>query len=156
MRRRDKEIVDRTELERIVDEAQVLRLGLVDDGRPYVVPVNFGREGDDIWFHCAAAGRKLNCLRESPDVCVEVDRLLRIIEGSSACGDWTTHYESVIGFGRAEVVTDAEAKRQGLRAIMRKYSGRDDWEFGDADVRRTVLVRIRLTELTGKRAPAKA
>ena len=24
----------------------VLRLGLVDDGRPYVVPLNFGREGD--------------------------------------------------------------------------------------------------------------
>jgi hypothetical protein len=156
MRRRDKEITDRRELERIVDEAQVMRLGLVDDGRPYVVPVNFAREGDDVWFHCAAAGRKLDCLRAAPDVCVEVDRLLTVVSGPSACDDWTSRYESAIGFGRAEIVDDAAAKRRGLQAIMRKYSGREDWEFGDADLRKTAVVRIRLSELTGKRSPAQA
>jgi nitroimidazol reductase NimA-like FMN-containing flavoprotein (pyridoxamine 5'-phosphate oxidase superfamily) len=156
MRRRDNEITDRAELERIIDEAQVLRLGLLDDGRPYVVPINFAREGDDIWFHGAAAGRKVDCLQVAPDVCIEVDRLLAITMGPTGCGDWTSHYESVIGFGRAVVVTDADAKRQGLRALMRKYSGREDWEFGDVHVGNTAVVRIRLTELSGKRAPATA
>ena len=66
MRRADKEIVDRDELHRILDEAMVMRLGVLDGGRPYVVPLNFAREGDDLWFHAAKTGRKLDCLRAAP------------------------------------------------------------------------------------------
>jgi len=48
MRRADKQITDPDELHRILDEALVLHLGMVDDGRPYVVPLNFAREGDEL------------------------------------------------------------------------------------------------------------
>jgi len=154
MRRGDKGIVDVDELHRILDEALVMRLGMLDGSRPYVVPLNFAREGDDLWFHAAKAGHKLDCLRTSPAVCVEVDRLITVKSGPSACDDWTCRYESVIGFGAAEIVDDEAAKRRGLRAIMRKYSGRDDWDFGDASVTSTAVVRIRLESLTGKRSPA--
>jgi uncharacterized protein len=154
MRRREKEIDDREELHRILDEALVMRLGMLDGERPYVVPLNMARDGDELWFHAAKAGRKLECLRAAPAVCVEADSLLAIRNGPHACDDWTSHYESVIGFGTAEIVEDAATKRRGLRAIMRKYSGRDDWEFSDADVKRTAVVRIQLESLTGKRSPA--
>jgi hypothetical protein len=154
MRRAEKEIVDRGELHRILDEATVMRLGMLDGGRPYVVPLNFAREGDDLWFHAAGAGRKLDCLRADPAVCVEVDRSLGLRTGPRACDDWTTEYESVIGFGTAEIVDDPAAKRRGLQAIMSKYSGRDGWEFGDADVKVTAVVRIHLESLSGKRSPA--
>jgi len=153
MRRRDKAIVDRDELLRILDEAMVIRLGMLDGTRPYVVPLNFAREGDDLWFHAARSGHKLDCLRAAPAVCVEADRLLALKSGPSACDDWTSHYESVIGFGTAEIVEDAATKVHGLRAIMRKYSGRDDWDFTDASVRGTAVVRIRLESLTGKQSP---
>ena len=156
MRRADKEILDQEELHRILDEAMVIRLGMLDGGRPYVVPLNFAREGDDLWFHAAKAGRKLDCLRAAPAVCVEADRFLTLRTGPSACDDWTSHYESVIGFGTAEIVEDATARLHGLRAIMRKYSGRDDWEFTEASVKGTAVVRIRLDSLTGKRSPARA
>ncbi len=155
MRRRDKAIVDRDELDRILDEAMVVRLGMLDDGRPYVVPLNFAREGDVLWFHAADSGHKLECLRAAPAVCVEVDKLLRLKTGPSACDDWTSYYESVIGFGTAEIVEDGPTKVHGLREIMRKYSGRDDWDFTDASVRSVAVVRIRLESLTGKRSPAR-
>jgi len=154
MRRGDKEIVDREELHRILDEAMVMRLGMLDGERPYVVPLNFAREGEELWFHAATAGHKLDCLRAAPAVCVEADRFLRLHTGPSACDDWTSHYESVIGFGTAEIVEDTAVKRHGLRAIMRKYSKRDDWEFTDASVEGIAVVRIRLDALTGKRSPA--
>ena len=54
MRRGDKEIVDREELHRILDEAMVMRLGMLDGERPYVVPLNFAREGEELWLHAAA------------------------------------------------------------------------------------------------------
>lgn len=155
VRRGDKEIVDREELHRILDEAMVIRLGMLDGERPYVVPLNFAREGDYVWFHAATVGRKLDCLRAAPTVCVEADRFITLHTGPSACDDWTSHYESVIGFGTAEIVEDEATKLLGLRAIMRKYSERDDWEFADASVRGTTVVRIRLESLTGKRSPAR-
>ncbi len=153
MRRTDKEIVDREELHRILDEAMVMRLGLLDGERPYVVPLNFAREGADLWFHAAKAGHKLDCLRAAPAVCVEVDRLLTLRAGPSTCDDWSSHYESVIGFGTAEIMVDPAVKLRGLRVIMGKYSGREDWDFADASVRSTAVVRIRLDSLTGKRSP---
>jgi hypothetical protein len=153
LRRADKEIVDHEELHRILDEAMVMRLGMLDGERPYVVPLNFAREGDDLWFHAAKAGHKLDCLRAAPAVCVEVDRFLTLHTGLSACDDWSSTYESVIGFGTAEIMEDPAGKLRGLRALMRKYSGREDWEFPNASVRGTTVVRIRLDSLTGKRSP---
>ena len=155
MRRSDKEIVDREELHRILDEALVVRLGMLDGDRPYVVPLNFAREGDDLWFHSATAGRKLDCLLAAPAVCVEADRLIKLQTGPSACDDWTSHYESVIGFGTAEIVEDEAAKRHGLRAIMSKYSGHGDWELSGSSVESTAVVRVRLEALTGKRSPVR-
>ena len=155
MRRGDKQIIDQTELYRILDEAKVIRLGMLDGERPYVVPVNFARDGDEIWFHAAPAGRKLDCLRAAPAVCVEADRLIELHTGPSACDDWTSYYESVIGSGTAEFIVDRPTKLHALRAIMLKYSGRDDWEFADASVDGTAVVRVRLDSLTGKCSPAR-
>ena len=88
-------------------------------------------------------------------MCVEVDSLLEIHTGPSACDDWTSYYESVIGSGTAEIVEDRPTKLRGLLAIMRKYSGRDDWEFDDESVDSTAVVRVRIDSLTGKRSPAR-
>ena len=156
MRRDDKAITDTSELHRILDDAPVLHLGLVDAGRPYVVPLNFARDGEALYVHCAAEGRKLRCLRDQPAVCVEVAHLLRVTKGPTACGDWTSHYESVIGFGTAEVLAGDDERRHGLQRIMAKYSGRGDWDFAPATLAKTTVVRIALTALSGKRSPASA
>jgi nitroimidazol reductase NimA-like FMN-containing flavoprotein (pyridoxamine 5'-phosphate oxidase superfamily) len=156
MRRADKEITDAGELHRILDEALVLHLGMIDEGRPYVVPLNFAREGDELWLHCASEGRKLRCLRSGPHVCVEVERLIEVTSGPSACGDWTSHYESVIGFGTAVVVADEQHRLRALQAIMGKYSGRRDWQFSPETLAKTAIVRVSLDSLTGKRSPTKA
>jgi len=156
MRLGDLEIADREELYRILDEAMVMRLGMLDGQSPYVVPLNFAREGDDVWFHAAQSGRKLDCLRATPAVCVEVDsfHIDKLKIGPRACAGWNPDYESVIGFGTAEIVEDAATKLHVLGVIMRKYSGRDDWAFPDASMKSTAVVRIRLDSLTGKRSPA--
>jgi hypothetical protein len=59
MRKADKEITDRDELYRILDEALVVHLGMVDDGQPYVVPLNFARAATT--FSCTAPSRVASC-----------------------------------------------------------------------------------------------
>ena len=40
MRRRDREVTELNEIIHILDSGKVLHLGLVDQGKPYIVPVN--------------------------------------------------------------------------------------------------------------------
>ena len=40
MRRRDREVTEHSEIMHILDSGKVLHLGLVDQGKPYIVPMN--------------------------------------------------------------------------------------------------------------------
>ena len=50
MRRSDRELTDRVEIDGILDLAAELRLGLWDGQEVYVVPLNFVRIGDALFF----------------------------------------------------------------------------------------------------------
>ena len=67
MRRRDREVTDSNEIIHILDTGKVLHLGLVDQGKPYIVPMNYGYilEGNKLVFylHGALEGRKLDIIR---------------------------------------------------------------------------------------------
>ncbi|HNU36390.1 MAG TPA: pyridoxamine 5'-phosphate oxidase family protein, partial [Methanomassiliicoccales archaeon] len=68
MRKAEREIMDQGELEEVIRRAEVCRLAMVDDGKPYIVPMNFGYRNGCLYFHCAKEGRKLDVLRENPKV----------------------------------------------------------------------------------------
>ena len=151
MKRVDREITDKNEILDVLKRCDVLRVGMIGDGAPYVVPVSFGlAEGEAtpvLYFHCAKAGMKLDCLRQSPKVCVEGD----ICHGVTPTANGiTTRYESVIGFGTAEPVS-GEEKILGLKRILEHY-GHSDYPLDRCrGLERTEVVRIVLSELTGKR-----
>ena len=149
MRRKELEITDRTEIDEIIKSAEVCRLGLSDNGMPYIVPVNFGYTGGIIYIHCAPKGRKLDILKENDNVCVEFEGLHELIESDKAC-DWTVKYISVIGFGKGEIVTDPDGKREGLLAVMSQYSDRG-YQFTEDELKTVSIIKITLTELTGKK-----
>ena len=58
MRRKDREITDRAEIEAILNEAMVCRIGLADGGEPYVVPLCFGYEDGSVYIHSAPEASK--------------------------------------------------------------------------------------------------
>ena len=58
MRRKDKEIVDRVQIDKIIEEAEVFRLAMVKDSVPYILLLNFGYDRKNIFFHSAKEGRK--------------------------------------------------------------------------------------------------
>ena len=125
---------------------------------PYVVPLNFGYAYENgafsFVFHCAHEGRKLDCLALDPRVCVEVDGGHALIEGTSArveetAQGITTRYESVIGFGRAERVTDPAEKARCLSLLMRHQTGRD-FSFTPAQAAGVTVCRVSVHTLTAK------
>ena len=110
MRRTEKEIKDRAEIDSIIRRSQVVRLGLSDNGLPYIVPLSFGYDGEAIYVHCAKQGRKLDIIRKNNIVCFEFDIVLGVVEAEPACS-WGMKYQSVIGTGTAQFDTHKRKPR---------------------------------------------
>lgn len=150
MRRAEREIKDRKTIDDILRQATVCRLGLCDDDRPYVVPLNFGYDGECLYFHSAREGRKMEVLRANPKVCFEVDVDHELVPTDTAC-DWGTRFRSVIGFGEARPVEDMEEKRRALDVILDHYSD-GDYEYTQESLTKLAVIRIEIEEITGKQS----
>ena len=150
MRRREKEIRDRALIDSIIHRSKVCRLGLSDQGQPYVVPLCFGYDGKALYFHCATEGRKLDALRQNDRVCFEFDIVEDIVEAGQACS-WGIRYQSVIGFGRAHEIEDLPAKETALTYIMAQYSERT-FSFPPEIVKRTTVIKVEIESVTGKQS----
>ena len=149
MRRSQREITNRTEIDAIIRHSQVCRLGLTDGDEPYVVPLSFGYDGEALYFHCAREGRKLNILRRNNRVCFEFDIVEGIIKNTQACG-WGVRYRSVIGVGTAQLIEAPEDKLRSLDFIMRQYSEDATFTFPDDAVSRTTIIKVIIESVSGK------
>ena len=154
MRRTDREIKDREEILAILNKCDVAHLGINTPDYPYVVPMNFGFETDGnstaLWFHCSPEGLKLDNINRDPRVGFEADCSHNLIAGENACA-YTMEYESVIGCGNINAVTDNESKRRGLKAIMRHYSPEKEFDFSDSELDAVCVLRLDVVQITGKR-----
>jgi nitroimidazol reductase NimA-like FMN-containing flavoprotein (pyridoxamine 5'-phosphate oxidase superfamily) len=150
MRRGEKEINDRAEIDSIIRSSQVCRLGLSDNGQPYVVPLCFGYDGKALYFHCAKEGRKLDILRRNNKACFEFDVVAGLVEANQGC-DWGIGYQSVIGFGTAQVIEDIAQKETALTCLMAQYS-RQSFVFPPDRLARAAVVRVEIDSLTGKQS----
>jgi len=148
MRRNEREITDRKDIDDIIRRCRVCHLAMCDDGQPYIIPLNFGYDGGFLYFHAAPEGRKIDIIKKNSRVAFEFDILHDITAAERAC-DWGAKYESVIGSGTAEIVDDLEAKKEALEWIMRQY-GSGAWGFPEEILQKTLILRVRINEISGK------
>ena len=153
MRRKDREVADFTEQLAIIKKCDVCRIALNDeDGFPYIVPMNFGMDVQDgqlyLYFHCATEGKKLDLIRKDNRAFFEMDcgHQLVLNQERMSC---TMTYESVMGKGTLEFV-DAEEKYDALKILMGQYHA-EDFPFNTAMIPVTTVLRMTVTEMTGKR-----
>jgi nitroimidazol reductase NimA-like FMN-containing flavoprotein (pyridoxamine 5'-phosphate oxidase superfamily) len=151
MRKADREITETKGIEAVLNSQRVCRLGMISEGRAYVVPVNYGYESGALYFHGSRKGKKMEALAHNPEVCFEVDTDVSVVPGELPC-QYTTHYRSVIGFGRAVILEDDQAKAFGLRIIMRAHGGPQEG-FVPEILAVTAVVRIDIESMTGKSLP---
>ncbi len=153
MRRQDRRITDPAMICAVLDKCRTLHLGLVEDGRVYIVPLNYGWTEENgryiLYAHSAAEGRKIDLIRGGADVGFEMETGVEYFDADTACG-WGNRYESIIGEGRATLLETPEEKRQALAAIMAHYSARKDYTFEDAMVNLVQVIQIDVTALSCK------
>ena len=157
MRRADREVTDHSQLMEILSHITECHLALVDGGKPYGVTLNFAYEetprGLVLYFHCAQAGRKLNCLRAVPFAYFFAEAKTRFEERRKPDGSayFTMLYESIAGEGRIEEITDDAEKRRCLGLLVKRFSETPMKLVSEAIVHVTCVLRMTLSSLTGKR-----
>lgn len=107
---------DRRLIEAILDEGLVCHVGLVIDGRPLVIPMNYGRVGNRLYLHGHRDSRLLRQLAEGAEACVSVTLLDGLVLAPAAC-EHSVNYRSVVLFGAARLVTDDAERLEALRCI---------------------------------------
>jgi len=151
MRKKEKEITDINEIEKIIKKAVCCRIGLVDGEEPYVVPVSFGYERDALYFHGALEGRKAELIKKDTQICFEIDTDVEVAKSEKPCS-WTMKYRSVIGVGRAYILESDEEKSRGLTVIMGQYTEGGDFSFPKSTLDRTLVVKVDIRSITGKQS----
>src|SRR6202050_3492771 len=115
---------DRETVFAILDAALMCHVGYVIDGKPYVTPTLFWREGERLYWHGSSASRMLRT--QAPGIPVgltgaPVDALIL----ARCAFRHSLNYRAVMVFGHAAIVDDLAEKEAGLNAfIERIYPGR--------------------------------
>ena len=148
MRRKEKEITDRAEIEAIIEKALVCRLAMADENGPYIVPLCFGFRNNTLYFHSAIRGKKLDILQNNPRICFEFEGDCAVRSGGNAC-EFSMRYSSVIGFGTATFIENPQAKRDALDVIMAQYTD-GKFDYTDAAIKRIAIIKVDIDALTGK------
>ncbi|MCE1157543.1 MAG: pyridoxamine 5'-phosphate oxidase family protein [Spirochaetia bacterium] len=152
MRRGEREVRDKEALRDIIRSCDVCRVAFCTDSAPYIVPLSFGFSWDEnleLYFHCALEGRKIDLMRSCDLVGFEMDSGQDLIKHEIAC-KWSTQYKSVIGAGRLRLIDDHEKKILYLNRIMGHYGYEGPGVYDPAVLRRTAVLRLDVTELSGK------
>ena len=153
MRRKDREITDHMKIADIINRCTCCRIGFNDDGEVYIVPLNFGYTCSEgrytFYFHGAAEGRKIELIQNSPDVGFEMDNGYALKESDIACG-CSARFQSVIGNGVMEIVTQPEEKRKGLCLLMEHNTGKREWEFDEKMLNVVTVFKLEVTKMSCK------
>ena len=156
MRRKDREITGRDNIEPILKACRTCRLAMTGtDGLPYVIPLNFGytweEDGLTLYFHGGVKGKKIDSLRADPRVCFEMDCEQGLMgEGDLACR-YSFAFSSIVGYGSVEFARTIEEKRQGFDIIMQHQTGRDGWSYTEAALSVTEVFRVRADSFEASR-----
>ena len=148
MRRKDREM-DKDFALYVADKCDYAVVAMsTPGGGVYGVPLSIVREGEYLYFHAAMEGRKSECLKTNPKVCVTCVGDTMVIPGK-----FTTAYESAIIEGTASEVTDDEEKIHALKILCERYTPSNMEDFDNAIKRslfRTAIWKIHIDDITGK------
>ncbi|MCQ2417373.1 MAG: pyridoxamine 5'-phosphate oxidase family protein [Oscillospiraceae bacterium] len=151
MRRKDREVTDINQIYDILSRCDTITLGMNGGTAPYVIPMTFGcslSEGKiTIYFHSALGGRKWEILNRDPNVCAEAHLYYQTVKTN---GGITAKYESVIGTGTAEMITEKSEKVAAFQYMLDHYKHSGFPAESCKGLPNCAVFKVVLTEVSGK------
>lgn len=152
VRRQNRILEDQSRISELLNTSEYgfLSLGTSENGYGYGIPISYAYDGEtnSLYFHCAPEGEKLDMLKVNNKVSFCVVGVTKPI-----AEQFTTLYESVIAYGKADINLPDEEKRKALRLLVIKYSkGFEELgeKYMDKSWQRTTTFKIEIEHITAK------
>ena len=138
--------LSRTEVDGLLSEERVVRIGFEANGERYLVPLGFVPHGGAL-YAMTTHGRKTRMAAVNPKVSFQIDT-------SARTGPFSWH--SVSGEGLFEIVTDAKEIDAISPLLISRFPDMPDWmqaEYARKQERgEVVFVRLRPGQMTGRKS----
>ena len=148
---RSRTIAQNSGILEIIRSCPWCHIAMVDtEGRPYVIPMNFGFHDNMIYMHGAQLGKKISILRQNPDVCINfsTDQVLRYQNEEVACS-WSMKYRSVLCYGKVEFITAPDEKIAAMHLVMAQFTD-GEFNFNLPAIRDVNVWKIKITKYEGR------
>lgn len=149
--RRSRQLLSREDCESILNEQTSGVLSVYgDDGYPYGVPLSYAYADGKLYFHSAKTGHKMDAVRKNNKVSFTI-----IAQDNIVPEEYTTHFRSVIVFGRVRILETDTEKRAAIEQLAEKYM--PDLKEGrlqeiDREFSRLCMLELTIDHMTGKEA----
>lgn len=143
---------DKATIHGILDAAMIGHVGVVRQGRPVVIPMLFGRVGDELYLHGSVASQLLRGISDGLDLCFTTTLIDELVFARSAFHH-SMNYRSVMLLGSAARVRGAAGERAAVAALLDHMApGRstDARPPTDAERRATLILRFPIEEGSAK------
>lgn len=144
-------IYDRETIYKILDSEFLCHVGIIHNAHPVVIPMLYGRKEDCIYIHGASVSRLITELEKEIDVCISVACVQGLVLARSAFNH-SANYESVVVFGKGQLVNDKE-KFEALK-IISDHTLKGRWEEvrqpSEKELKATKVIKIFIDEASAK------
>jgi nitroimidazol reductase NimA-like FMN-containing flavoprotein (pyridoxamine 5'-phosphate oxidase superfamily) len=145
-------IYDKETIYQIIDDALICHVGLVQDGRPFVIPTLHARRDDEILLHGATTSRLIRHAQAGNQLCLTFTHVDGIVLARSVFHH-SINYRSVVLFGQGQLVQGDQANMDALEQFTeRLLPGRwDDARSPNAkELKATSIVAISIESASAK------
>lgn len=118
-------IEDKQIINEMLSQAEYGTLALCTDNIPYSLPINFVQIDDEIYFHGAKKGKKIDIIKENSNASFSVVEAMSLLpsyfttEKKDACPA-TQLFKSVIINGTIKIIEEYDEKAHALQLLMEK------------------------------------
>jgi len=137
-------------------KAQIGHIASTWDEQPFITPSNFwfDEENHRIIFHSNIAGRIRANIERNSKVCMEVSEMGKYLPSNVAL-EFSLQYRSVVVFGAALIIEEAQEKRSVLYNLIQKYfpgmeADKEYRPITDKELKQTSVYSISIEAWSGK------
>ena len=151
-RHRDRAGYDPEQIRAILDQGFVCHVACHDGGTTWMIPTAYGRRGDELLLHGAAANHLFKAAAAGAQLVAAVTHVDGMVLARSSFSH-SINYRSVIVFGHARQITSPADKAAALDAIVdHMLPGRSGEVRSptDTELRSTIVLALPISEVSAK------
>ncbi len=143
---------DRETVYKIIDDALICHVGLVQDGQPVVIPTIHARDGDNLLLHGATTSRLIKYAASGEPLCVAITHLDGLVLARSSFHH-SMNYRSAVIFGSGRLLDDPHEEFEAMKRFTNKLVP-ERWEDARKpnakEIKATSIVSVELASASAK------